>query len=49
MGGTTMAEFFRALAQFPFLQHALLAGVLASIASGIVGTFVVTRRITVIS
>ena len=44
-----MAEFFRALAQFPFLQHALLAGVLASIASGIVGTFVVTRRITVIA
>jgi zinc transport system permease protein len=44
-----MAEFFRALTQFPFLQHALLAGVLASVASGIVGTFVVTRRITVIA
>jgi len=44
-----MGEFFRALTQFPFLQHALLAGVLASVASGIVGTFVVTRRITVIA
>jgi zinc transport system permease protein len=44
-----MAEFFRALVEFPFLQHALLAGVLASVASGIVGTFVVTRRITVIA
>lgn len=44
-----MAEFLRALVQFPFLQHALLAGLLASVASGIVGTFVVTRRITVIA
>lgn len=44
-----MTEFFRAFAQFPFLQHALLAGLLASVASGIVGTFVVTRRITVIA
>ena len=44
-----MTEFFQALTQFPFLQHALLAGILASVASGIVGTFVVTRRITVIA
>jgi zinc transport system permease protein len=44
-----MTEFFSALARFPFLQHALLAGILASIASGIVGTYVVTRRITVIA
>ena len=44
-----MTEFFQALTQFPFLQHALVAGILASVASGIVGTFVVTRRITVIA
>jgi zinc transport system permease protein len=44
-----MTEFFVALARFPFLQHALFAGILASIASGIVGTYVVTRRITVIA
>ena len=44
-----MAEFFRALATYPFLQHALIAGLLASVASGIVGSFVVTRRITVIA
>lgn len=44
-----MSEFFRALVQFPFMQHALFAGLLASVASGIVGTFVVTRRITVIA
>jgi zinc transport system permease protein len=48
-GDTTMAEFFEALVRFPFLQHALLAGILASVASGIVGTYVVTRRITVIA
>ncbi|HKK72060.1 MAG TPA: metal ABC transporter permease [Candidatus Krumholzibacteria bacterium] len=44
-----MIEFFRALAEFEFLRHALLAGVLASVASGVVGTYVVTRRITVIA
>ena len=44
-----MIEFFRALTEFEFLRHALLAGVLASVASGIVGTYVVTRRITVIA
>ena len=44
-----MVEFFRALSTFPFLQHALIAGLLASVASGVVGTFVVTRRITVIA
>ncbi|HSR88021.1 MAG TPA: metal ABC transporter permease [Pontiella sp.] len=41
-----MADFFQALFQHSFLQHALLAGLLASISSGIVGTYVVTRRIT---
>ncbi len=41
-----MADFFHALLQHSFLQHALLAGLLASISCGIVGTYVVTRRIT---
>lgn len=34
---------------YPFFQRALLAGLLASIACGIVGSFVVVRRITSIS
>lgn len=42
-------EFFQALLQHGFLRHALLGGVLASVASGIVGTYVVTRRMTVIA
>jgi len=41
-----MAEFLADLPRYAFLQYALLAGVLASIACGIVGTYVVTRRIT---
>lgn len=41
-----MADFFQALLQYSFLQNALLAGLLASITCGIVGTYVVTRRIT---
>ncbi|RKX47439.1 MAG: metal ABC transporter permease [Verrucomicrobia bacterium] len=41
-----MAEFFQALLRHSFLQHALLAGLLASLSCGIVGTYVVTRRIT---
>jgi zinc transport system permease protein len=41
-----MADFFHALLRHSFLQHALLAGLLASLSCGIVGTYVVTRRIT---
>jgi len=41
-----MGEFFQALFQHRFLQHALLAGLLVSVSCGIVGTYVVTRRIT---
>jgi zinc transport system permease protein len=39
-------EFLEAVAKNPFLQHALLAGVIASIACGVVGSYVVARRIT---
>ena len=43
-----MGEFITALFQHSFLQYALLTGLLASVACGIVGTYVVTRRITYI-
>lgn len=41
-----MTEFIAALAAHGFLQHALLAGLLASIGCGVIGTFVVVRRIS---
>jgi len=41
-----MSEFFEAVAQHRFMLNALLTGVLASIACGVIGTYVVTRRIT---
>lgn len=41
-----MSSFFEALAQHSFLQYALLMGLLAAVACGAVGTFVVARRIT---
>ena len=44
-----MQEFWRALAEYTFLQHALLAGILASIAAGLAGTYVVVKRISLIS
>ncbi|MEW5925242.1 MAG: metal ABC transporter permease [Candidatus Zixiibacteriota bacterium] len=43
-----MGEFINALFKHSFLQYALLTGLLASVACGIVGTYVVTRRITYI-
>lgn len=44
-----MGEFFQALAQYNFMQNAVMAGALASVASGIIGTYVVVKRITFIS
>jgi zinc transport system permease protein len=44
-----VSEFFDAVASHSFLRHALIAGLLASIACGIIGTYVVTRRITLIA
>jgi zinc transport system permease protein len=44
-----MSEFIQALGEHAFLRQALLAGVLASIACGVVGSYVVTRRITAIA
>ncbi|MDD3147908.1 MAG: metal ABC transporter permease [Candidatus Riflebacteria bacterium] len=44
-----MSAFIKDLIELPFLQNAFLAGILCSIASGIVGTYVVLRRITYIA
>ena len=46
-----MIEFFDALRNpdIPFLRYALLVGLLASVSLGIVGSYVVTRRITYIA
>ncbi len=41
-----MTEFLEALPRFAFLQYALLAGLLASLACGVVGAYVVSRRIS---
>jgi len=41
-------DFIDAVIRYPFMQYALLTGVLASIACGVVGTYVVARRITYI-
>lgn len=41
-----MTEFFPALLAHPFLQHALFAGLLASVGCGVIGSFVVVRRIS---
>ncbi len=40
-----MTEFFNALSQYEFLQNALLAGILAGIGCGVMGSFVVVKRI----
>lgn len=44
-----MIDFFTALARHPFLQYALAAGLLASVACGVVGSYVAARRITYIA
>jgi len=44
-----MIDSFAAALQFAFMRNALLAGLLVSIACGIVGTFVVIKRIVFIS
>lgn len=41
-----MTEFLEALVSQPFLQMSLLAGLLASLGCGVIGTFVVVKRIT---
>jgi zinc transport system permease protein len=41
-----MSEFWQALAGYIFLQHALIAGLLASVGCGVMGAYVVVKRIT---
>ncbi len=38
--------FFEALSQYSFLQHALIAGLLAGLGCGVIGTYVVVKRIS---
>jgi zinc transport system permease protein len=44
-----MADFFSDLIVHEFLQNAVLTGLLAGIACGVIGSYVVTRRITYIA
>jgi zinc transport system permease protein len=44
-----LSAFLNDLLELPFLQNALLAGILCSMATGVVGTYVVLRRITYIA
>ena len=44
-----MTHFFSALSENPFLWLALAAGFAASFASGIIGSFVVVKRIVAMS
>ncbi|MBN2687405.1 MAG: metal ABC transporter permease [Deltaproteobacteria bacterium] len=48
-GGGPVADFFVDIQRQSFLQYALLTGILASIACGVIGSYVVTRRITYIA
>ena len=44
-----MSDFLDAVLHYSFMQYALAAGLLASVACGVVGTYVVVRRITYIA
>ena len=44
-----MSDFIADVARYHFLQYALIAGLLVSVASGVMGTYVVVRRITYIA
>jgi zinc transport system permease protein len=44
-----LAEFLADLQQHTFLQYAVITGILAAVPCGVIGTYVVTRRITYIA
>ena len=44
-----MSELLEAVANHAFMRHALLTGILASIACGVVGSFVVVKRISYVA
>ncbi|MBN2583696.1 MAG: metal ABC transporter permease [Planctomycetes bacterium] len=41
-----MSEFLEAVRSYPLMQHAVVAALLVSVSSGVVGTYVVVRRIS---
>ena len=41
-----MIEFFSAVIEYQFMQYALLACLLASLGCGVIGTYVVVKRIS---
>jgi zinc transport system permease protein len=47
--GKTMIENLSGLWQFEFMRHAFMTGLLVSVACGIIGTFVVVKRIVFLS
>jgi len=44
-----LSQFLIDVQQYPFLQNALLTGILASVACGVIGTYIVVRRISYIA
>jgi zinc transport system permease protein len=44
-----MIEFIRAIPEFTFLQYAIITGILASVACGVIGSYVITRRISYVA
>ena len=46
---TPMPDFLQAVIDYPFMRNAVCAGLLASVACGVVGSFVVARRITYVA
>ena len=44
-----MIEFIQALTEFTFLQHAIIACLLASISCGVIGSYVVVKQISFLS
>jgi len=44
-----VSDFLEALRANPFMQYGVLAGILASVACGVVGTYIVVRRVTYIA
>jgi zinc transport system permease protein len=48
-GKNNSMEFVQALANQSFLQNALLAGILASVSCGVMGTYVVVKRISFVA
>ena len=45
----TEMDFFRALYEYGFLQHAMAAAALSGIVCGIIGTYIVARRMVFLS